>query len=106
MLKKLLLAVCLLLAIGSVSAGKMVLLEEAAEFETINIRVSNKGHGKFQLKRCDDCAEQKLTISPATTLEVAGKSLPLAALNRMTLRNGTVFFRADSGLVTRIEAAR
>ena len=54
MLKKLLIPALLMLAVGTVSAGNMTLIEEAAEFETLNVRVSSKGKGNFRLLQCED----------------------------------------------------
>lgn len=106
MLNKLLITLLLALAMGTASAGKMVLLEEAAEFDTLNVRVSNKGKGTLKLKRCDECDEVRLKITPNTQLRVGNQTLPLDALNRATLRSGTVFYRVESGVVTRIVAMR
>ncbi|MBT8132225.1 MAG: hypothetical protein KJO35_08145 [Gammaproteobacteria bacterium] len=94
------------LAAGSAFAGKMTLLEEAAEFEKLSISVTQQGDGQFQLRSCDDCADKQLWVSADTVLTVRGKRLPVKALNRLTLRNGTVFFRVESGQVTRINASR
>lgn len=106
MFQKLLLTLLLTLTVGIASAGKMVLLEEAVEFETLSLRVSDKGKGDFQIRACDECNDIQLKIAPTTSLKIAGKRLPLSKLNSTTLRDGTVFYRESDSVVTRIEAVR
>lgn len=106
MFKQLLITALLTFAVGVASAGKMTLLEEAAEFESLSVRVSGNGKGNIRLQSCDECEELRLKLSAATTLQVAGKSLPLSSLNKYTLYDGTVFFRPGDNVITRIEAAR
>lgn len=106
MLNKLVITLLLALAMGTASAGKMVLLEEAAEFDALSARVSDKGKGKLRLRPCDTCEEVRLKIVPTTKLRVGGKDVPITTLNRTMLRSGTIFYRAESGVVTRIEAVR
>ena len=106
MLKHLLITILLISMAGIASAGKMVLLEEAVEFEALSLRVSDKGIGDFRIRPCDECKEIKLTIKATTWLEVGGKRVPLSVLNKTTLRSGTVFYRESDNIVTRIEAVR
>ena len=105
MLKQLLITL-LLSAMTVASAGTMIILEEAAEFDALSVRVSDKGKGTFRLRPCDECKELRLKIAPTTALRVGGKRLPLAAVNSLTLRSGTVFYDVDTRVVTRIEAVR
>lgn len=106
MFKHLTIAILLAFTAGIASAGKMTLLEEAAEFETLSVRVSSDGTGDVRLRSCDECDELQLKLAPTTTLRVGGKALPLSTLNRQTLRSGTVFFRSEDYVITRIESAR
>ncbi len=106
MLKRLQLTLLLAFAMGIASAGEMTLLEEAAEFESLKVRVSDTNQGQFRIRNCDNCDEVQLKVTSSTRLTVGGKRVPLAALNRFTLKDGTVFYRVESGIVTRIEAAR
>ena len=106
MLKKILITLLLTCAMSIASAGKMTLLEEAAEFDALNVRISASGKGTVRLRPCDQCDKARLKIGPSTTLTVGGKTLPLSALNNITLHDGTLFFRMSDGVVTRIEATR
>ena len=97
----------LLAALGATAqAGPMTLIEEAAEFDRLDARVSRTGSGVVRIVPCDDCAQLTLKLTAATTLEIDGEPRPLETLNRKAVRDGTVFFDADSRRVLRIVAYR
>lgn len=91
---------------ATLSAGEMTLLEEAAEFERLSASVTASGTGSIKVKRCDECDELRLHISPSTQLEVNGERRPLAELNNGALNAGTVFFDPDNSTVLRISGSR
>lgn len=97
----------LLAALGATAqAAPMTLLEEAAEFDRLDARVSRNGSGVLRIVPCDDCAQLKLKLTAATTLEIGGELQPLDTLNRRALRDGTIFYDANSQRVLRIVAYR
>ena len=105
MYKSFLCAALLTLAMGVGSAAPMTLLEEAAEFERLDVSISSDGVGALSIRPCEVCDELKLKLSASTQLKIGGKRMPLATLNLGTLHGGTVYYRPKDGQVTRIEAA-
>lgn len=91
---------------GLASAGPMTLLEEAAEFQRLDARVSDDDRGYLRIANCDGCEQMRLEINSATSLEIDGEPRPLKTLNRAALRDGTVFYDPQTKRVKRIVAYR
>lgn len=87
-------------------AGPMVLLEEAAEFERLDARVNSSGSGTMRVAACDNCESLRLKVNAGTALEINGKAQSIKAINDGPLRDGTVFYNAETKRVLRIVATR
>jgi hypothetical protein len=81
-----------------------VVLEEAYETERLSLSVGTDGTGTVRVPRaCAGCSDALLNVTAATRLLVQGKPRPLRELGRMENRGATVFAKAKTDQVVRIE---
>lgn len=106
MLNHLITAAVLAALCAAANAGPMTLLEEAAEFERLDARVSDDHSGYVRVAACDQCEPLRLEIHAATMLEVDGQPQSLKTLNRRALHDGTIFYDPQSKRIMRIVADR
>ena len=103
-IRKTLFTACAVALLCAPAHAAMTLIEEAIEFDTLDAIVSADGRGFIELKACDESPVKQLKVTPKTTLVVGGKQLPLDAINRGTLRGGTIFYKVNTDQIVRIVA--
>lgn len=104
--KSFLIAVAATMFATATIAGPMTLLEEAAEFDRLDARVSSNGDGLMRITPCDGCQELRLALHAGTQLEINGEKRPIKAVNDGALRDGVVFYDAGTKRVLRLVASR
>lgn len=95
--------VCLLALLvgGSVSAGGK-LIEDAYEFTELRIVMQGEDTGRIIVKKCDECPDITLDITPETQLFKADRKVPLADALKFRSQAGVAFRDVESTNVTRI----
>lgn len=96
--------VCLLALLvgGSVSAGGR-LIEDAYEFTELRIVMHTEDTGQIVVRKCDECPDITLDITPETQFFKADRKVPLADALKFRSRAGVAFRDMESTNVTRIK---
>lgn len=82
---------------------EMTLLENAVEFEYLNVALIGKSSGTVTVKRCEACQPAIFKITAETKLFVADKEVPMQQVVRHKQRAGVMFYEPDTSNLTRIK---
>lgn len=85
-----------------VHAGKTVLVEEAIESASLNIKISRDLTGIVRGKVCDRCETIVVNITPETKLFIKGEQADLSRAASRSGKPGTAVFNIKTRKVTKI----
>lgn len=93
---------CLLALLMSGIAGADRLIEDAYEFTELRIVMRTADSGQVVVRKCDECPDVTLDITPETQLFKADRRVPLKDALQFRGQAGVVFRDMESTNVTRI----
>ncbi|MDH5393241.1 MAG: hypothetical protein OEY11_08660 [Gammaproteobacteria bacterium] len=98
--------VCSLFSANSFSANRMVMIEEAIESNSLQIRMSHDLTGVVNGRICDSCELVLVKITPNSKLEINGKPTALSQANKCSGKTGLVLYNIKSREISLISCNR
>jgi len=89
-------------AFTAANAAPVVMLEEAIESESLQIKITKDLSGVVRGKICDRCETIVVNITPETKLYIKGKQVDLSKASSRSGKPGTVVFNIKTQKVTKI----